>query len=160
MQANGLAHPPFDAIAYNSLAERSRDCESDTWTVAGGFADTKSGEERPTMAGTLVVNSSEILRSQQADTFRKTRDGGLPLVADRKLFPPCRPAAGENGPAVLGFHARAEAVRFRAVAVIRLKGAFRHCSSSLSISHADSAVAGGPDAIIQYRNMLISHPRP
>ena len=74
MQANGLAHPPFDAIAYNGFTERSRYGESDTRTVAAGFADTKSSEERPTVAGTLVINSSEILRSQQTDTFRKTRD--------------------------------------------------------------------------------------
>ena len=160
MEAYSLADTPLDTVPHDRFTDRARDSEADTRTVRLRLADTKSGEERPTMAGTLVVNSSEILRSQQADTFRKTRDGGLPLVADRKLFPPCRPAAGENGPAVLGFHARAEAVRFRAVAVIRLKGAFRHCSSSLSISHADSPVAGGPDAIIQYRNILISHPRP
>jgi hypothetical protein len=74
MQTNGLSHSPFDAIAYNGFTERSRHGESDTRTVAGGFADTKSSEERPTMAGTLVINSSEILRSQQTDTFRKTRD--------------------------------------------------------------------------------------
>lgn len=74
MQTNGLAHSPFDAIAYNGLTERSRYGESDTRTVAAGFADTKGGEERPTVAGALVINSSEILRSQQTDTFRKTRD--------------------------------------------------------------------------------------
>ena len=27
------------------------------------------------MTGTLVVDSSEIFRTQEADTFRKTRDG-------------------------------------------------------------------------------------
>jgi hypothetical protein len=130
MQANGLAHPPFDAVTYNRFAKRPRHGETDTGAVGSGFANTKSAEKGAAVTGTLVVNSSKVLRSQQTDTFRKTRDG-LPLVADGQLFAAGRAAAGENGPAVLGFHARAEAVCFRAVTIIRLKGAFRHCSSIL-----------------------------
>ena len=81
------------------------------------------------MPGTLIVNSSEILRTQQTDTFRKTRDGELPLVANREFFATSRAAASENGTPVLGFHAGAEAVSLGTVTIIRLKGTFRHCSS-------------------------------
>jgi hypothetical protein len=37
--------------------------------------EKEGSEQRPGIAGTLVVDSSEILRTQKADTFRKTRDG-------------------------------------------------------------------------------------
>ena len=73
MQANCLAQPPLDAIAHHGFSDRARDRKSDARPVAGGLTDTKSGEERPTVAGTLVVNSSEVLRSQQTDTFGKTK---------------------------------------------------------------------------------------
>jgi hypothetical protein len=53
----------------------------------------------------------------------------LPFVADSQLFAAGRAAARENGPAVLGFHARAKAVSFRAMAIIRLESTFRHFGS-------------------------------
>jgi hypothetical protein len=36
---------------------------------------------------------------------------------------------GQHGPPVLGFHPGAESVRLGAMAIIRLKGAFRHGDS-------------------------------
>jgi hypothetical protein len=39
------------------------------------FADAKSREQRAGIAGSLVVDPSEILRPQQTNTFRKTWDG-------------------------------------------------------------------------------------
>jgi hypothetical protein len=131
MQAHCFAQAPLDTIAHDGFTERARCCEADPRPVALRIPYTKSREQRSGMPGTLVVNSSEVLRSQKADTFRKTRDGGLPLVTDSQLLAALRPAAGKNGTAVLGFHPRAEAVCFCAVAIIRLKGTFRHFSSSI-----------------------------
>lgn len=129
MQAHRFAQAPLDPVAHHGFTERARQCETDPWTAALRLADTKSGEQRPTVAGTLIVNSSEVLRTKQADTFRKTSDGGLPLVTHSEFLAAGRPAARENGSSVLGFHPRTESVRFRAVAIIRLKSAFRHCCS-------------------------------
>jgi uncharacterized protein with von Willebrand factor type A (vWA) domain len=75
MQAHRFAQAPLDPVAHHGFTERARQCETDPWTAALRLADTKSGEQRPTVAGTLIVNSSEVLRTKQADTFRKTSDG-------------------------------------------------------------------------------------
>ena len=81
------------------------------------------------MAHALVVNSPEIFGTQQADTFGKTSDGELPFGADGELLSsPCA-APRDHRTAILGLHSRQESVRLRAVAVIRLKSAFRHCDS-------------------------------
>jgi len=73
--ANGFAESPFDAIAHDSLADRTRDGKADARSIRLRFADTESGEERARVASALVINSSEVFRSQQAYTFRKSRDG-------------------------------------------------------------------------------------
>ena len=137
VQAHRFAQAPLDSIAHDGFAERARSCEADPWPVALRLANTKSREQRSGTPGTLVVNSSEVLRSQKADTFRKTRDGELPLVTDSQLLAAGRPTAGKNGTAVLGFHPRAEAMCFSAVAIIRLKGTFRHCIPTSSIGYRD-----------------------
>ena len=54
----------------------------------------------------------------------------LPLGTDSEFFPAASPTAGEDGAAVLGLHTGAEAVGLRAVTIIRLKGTFRHFSST------------------------------
>jgi hypothetical protein len=131
MQANGLSEAPLDSVTHDGFADGARNREADAWTGSIGLADTKSGEEGAGVPGTLVVNSSEVLRTQQTDTFRKTRDGGLPLVADSELFAASRTATGKNGTPVLGFHTGTEAVGFGTVTVIRLKSTFRHCGSSI-----------------------------
>lgn len=105
MQAHCLSQAPLDAIAYDGFADRARNGETDTWAGGFGFADTKCGEQGTGMPGPLIVNSAEVLRTQQTDTFRKTRDGELPLVTDRELFAAGCAAAGKNGTPVLGFHA-------------------------------------------------------
>jgi hypothetical protein len=129
VQAHCLSHAPLDAIAYDRFADRARNCKSDTWADGFGFADTEGGEQGTGTPGTLIVDSSEILRTQQTDTFRKTRDGELPLVADREFFAASGAAAGENSAAVFGFHTRTEAVSLGTVTIIRLKGTFRHDDS-------------------------------
>jgi hypothetical protein len=145
MQAHCLSQAPFDSVAYDGLADRTRNCESDTWSVGFGFADTESGEQGSGTPGTLIVDSSEILRTQQTDTFRKTRDGELPLVADREFFAAGGAAAGENSAAVFGFHTGTEAVSLCTVTIIRLKGTFRHDDSIYQYS-----VGGGSAEVIEF----------
>ena len=60
----------------------------------------------------------------------------LPLGADRELFAPARAPAGQYRPSVLGFHAGPKPVRLGAVAIIRLKGAFRHERSNYYYSRS------------------------
>ena len=130
MKADGLAEAPLDAIAHHGIAERTGGGKADARSIGLQFMDAKGGEERAGVARSMVIDSSEILRSQQTDTFRKTRDGALPLGADGQLLAAPRPAAREHRTAVLGLHAGAESVSLRTVTIIRLKGAFRHFSSS------------------------------
>jgi hypothetical protein len=70
--AYGLAHTPLDTVAHHGLAERAGNRETNVWTIRLRLAYTKRREERTAEAATVVVNSSEIFGSQQADTFRKT----------------------------------------------------------------------------------------
>jgi hypothetical protein len=129
VEAHGLADPAFDAVTHNRLTDCARDSEPDVRTARFGFAQTKRGQQGTRHADPFVVNPSKILRSEDADTFRKAWDCKLPFVADGELFASGRATARENGPAVLGLHTRAESVSFRAVTVIRLKSTFRHLSS-------------------------------
>ena len=131
VEAHGLADAPLDAIAHHGFAERARAGEADTRPVGFEFANAESREEGARESGTLVVNSAEVFRTQQTDTFRKTRDGELPLGTDSQFLAAACAAAGENGASVLGLHTGAEPVRLGAVTIVRLKGTFRHFSSSL-----------------------------
>jgi hypothetical protein len=131
VKADRFADTPFDTVTHNRLTDGTRDSEADVGAVRLRLADTKSGEEGSGEPGTLVVNSSKVFGAQQTDTFRKTRDGVLPLGANGQFLAATGAAAGENGAAVLGLHTGAKPVRFGAVAIIRLKGTFRHFSSSI-----------------------------
>jgi hypothetical protein len=140
MQADGLADAPPDAVADHGLAEGSGRSEADMRPIGLRLADAERREERARETGTLIVNSSEVFRPQQTNTFRKSRDGALPFGADSELLAATGAAAREYGPAILGFHARPEPVRFGAVAIVRLKGTFRHLSStSFSIEQGGGA---------------------
>jgi hypothetical protein len=75
MQADGLADPPFDAVAHHRLAERPGDGETDTWTGRLLFANAESGKERTRKTEPVVIYPSKVLRPEDADTFRKTVDG-------------------------------------------------------------------------------------
>ena len=130
MEAHGLPDAPFDAVPRHGLAERAWRCEPDVRPDCLRFAEAKSREQRAGKPGALVIDSSEIFRSQEADTFRKTRDGALPLGTDGEFFPAPGPAARKHRAAIFGFHAGAKSVRLRAVTIIRLKGTFWHFSSS------------------------------
>jgi hypothetical protein len=124
--ADGLADAPPDPIPLDGFAERPRAGEADARPVGLVFADEERREQRTGVLDAGVIDPSKILGAQQADTFRKTSDTVLPLGTDREFLAAARAAAGENGASVLGFHPGAEPVRLRAMAVVRLIGAFRH----------------------------------
>ena len=75
MEADGLADAPLDTVAHHGLAERARHGETDARTAGCGSRTQNAAKRGPGEAGTFVINSSEIFRSQQTDTFRKTWDG-------------------------------------------------------------------------------------
>jgi len=130
VKADGLPEAPPDTIAHHGMAERTGHSKADSRPIGLRFKDAKGRKKRAGVTRSLVINSSEIFRSQQTDTFRKTSDGALPLGADSEFLAAARPAAGQHRAAVLGLHAGAEPVSLRTVTVIGLKSAFRHCSSS------------------------------
>jgi hypothetical protein len=130
VKADGLAEAPLDTIAHHGIAERTGRSKADSRPIGLRFMDAKGREERARVARSLVIDSSEIFRSQQTGTFRKTSDGALPLGADSEFLAAPRPAARQHRATVLGLHAGAESVSLRTVTIIRLKSAFRHFSSS------------------------------
>ena len=88
MEADRLPEAPLDAIPRHCLAQRARHSKADARTGALLFPDAEGREKRAGEPATLVINPSEVLRSQQTDTFRKTGDGKLPFGTDGELFPP------------------------------------------------------------------------
>lgn len=131
MEAHGLSDTAPDAVADDGFAEGPRSGKADVRPTGLRLADTEGRKQGACKTGALIIYSSEVFRSQQTDTFRKSRDGTLPFGADREFLAASRAAAGKNGAAVLGFHAAPEPVCLGAVAVIRLKSTFRHCGSSI-----------------------------
>jgi len=131
VEAHGLSDAPLDAVPRHGLTKGAGRCEPDMRAADLRIAEKKRREQRAGKLGALVIDSSEIFRSQEADTFRKTRDGALPLGTDGEFFPASGPAARKHRATILGLHAAAKSVRLRTVTIIRLKGAFRHFSSSI-----------------------------
>jgi hypothetical protein len=131
LETHGLPHAPPYAITRHGFAHRARYCKADARTARFRVAQAKSREQGTGKAATFIINFTEIFRPQDTDTFRKTWDGRLPFVADGEFLASSGAPAGEHGAAVLGFHPAAEAVRLDALAIIRLKSAFRHFSSSI-----------------------------
>jgi hypothetical protein len=131
MQAHGLADAAPNAVADHGFAKGPGSSEANVRPISLRLMDAKRSEERTRETGAPIVNSAEVFRSQQTDTFRKSRDGALPFGADREFLAAPRAAAGKDGPAVLGFHSGHKPVRLGAVAVVRLKSTFRHFSSSI-----------------------------
>ena len=125
----GFPHAPPYAIAHHGLADSAWNSEADARAIAPRLADAERRKERSGMTAALVVDSSEIMGTQQANTFRKTSDGELPLGADGELLAPACATPRKHGTAILRLHTRAEAMRLRAMTVIRLKSAFRHFGS-------------------------------
>jgi len=127
----GFADTPPDAVARHGLAERPGCRKPDPRPAVFALSKAECREEGTGKARPFVINSPEVFRSQQADTFRKTWDWKLPFVADRELFAAPGATAGQYGAPVLGLHTAAETVGLRAMAIIRLKSTFRHFSSSI-----------------------------
>jgi hypothetical protein len=131
LETHGLPHAPPYAIARHSFADRARYCKADARTARFRVPQAKSREEGTGKAATFIINFTEISRPQDTGTFRKTWDGRLPFVADGKFLSSSGATASKHGAAILGFHAAAETVRLDTLAIIRLKSAFRHFSSSI-----------------------------
>jgi hypothetical protein len=72
MAADGLADTPLDTVARHGLADRAGHRETNMGTVRLRLPDAERCEERATEAATVVIYSSKVFGSQQADTFRKT----------------------------------------------------------------------------------------
>jgi hypothetical protein len=130
LKPHGFADAPLDPVPRHGLAERPGRCESNARSAGFGFAKAERGKNRTGKSRSFVINSSEILRSQQADTFRKTWDGRLPLVADRELLTALRAPARQHSAPILGFHAAKEPVSLSAFPVVRLKSTFWHFALS------------------------------
>jgi hypothetical protein len=131
LKPHGFADAPLDPVAHHCLAERPGCCKSNARSAGFDLAKTERSEQRTGKARSFVIDSSEILRSQQADTFRKTWDGRLPFVADRELLTASGTPAGQYSAPILGFHAAKESVRLSALTIVRLKSTFRHSSPSI-----------------------------
>ena len=131
MQADGLADPSLDAISHHCFAEGARAGEADMGTFRLRFANAKCRKQGSGEPGSLVIYPAEVFGTQQTDTFRKTRDGVLPLGTNGQFLAPACAATGQNGASVLGLHPGAKPVRLGAVAVVRLKSTFRHVISSI-----------------------------
>ena len=129
--ADRLPHPAPDPVPHHGLTHRPRDSETDLRTVRLRLADEEGCKERTCKLGSLVINSAEVSGTQQANTFRKTGDGRLPLGADREFGPALSAAARQHGASILGRHAAAEAMRLGPAPVVRLKSTFRHSSSTI-----------------------------
>jgi hypothetical protein len=141
MKADGLADAPLDTVAQDRFPKGTRQREADARSRSGRLAQTESRKKRPRKADAFVVDSPEILRSQQTDTFGKTRTGRgvsrgalgarhLPLRADSEFFPASGATPRQDRTAVLGFHPAAKTVGLGTMAIVRLKSTFWHFSSS------------------------------
>jgi hypothetical protein len=68
----GFADTPPDAVARHGLAGRPGCGKPDPRSAVFDFTKAECREERTGKARPFVINSPEVFRSQQADTFRKT----------------------------------------------------------------------------------------
>ena len=130
LEADGLADTPLDAVAHHGFAEGAGGGEPDMRSIRLRFAHTEGREQGAGETGSVVIDASEIFRSQQAYTFGKTGDGTLPLGTDGQFFAASGPAARQHRAAILGFHTGEKAMRLGTMTIIRLKSTFRHLISS------------------------------
>ena len=131
MKADGFPHPPFNPVAHHGFAEGAGGGEPNMRSTRLRFAYAEGGEQGTGIAGTVIIDASEIFRSQEAYTFRKTGDGILPLGADGQFLAASGPAARQHRTAIFGLHTGKETMRLGTVTIVRLKGTFRHFSSSI-----------------------------
>ena len=74
MKADGLADAPPDPVAHHGFAERAGAGKSDAGAIGLRLTDAERREQRAGILRASIVDPAEILRTQQTDTFRKTRD--------------------------------------------------------------------------------------
>jgi len=94
VEADGLADPSFDSVSHHGLAEGARAGKADVGAFRLRFTDAKCRKEGSGEPGTLVIYPAEVFGTQQTDTFRKTRDGALPLGADGQFLAAAGAAPG------------------------------------------------------------------
>jgi hypothetical protein len=131
MQADGLADAPSNAIAHHCFPEGAGCRKPDMRSIRLRFAYAEGREEGTGETGSVVIDASEVFRSQQAYTFGKTWDGLLPLGTDGQFLTTPGPTARQDGTARFGFHTGEEAMRFGTMTIIRLKSTFRHVFSNI-----------------------------
>jgi len=71
MEADGFTHTPLDSVAHHGLAQGAGDGKTDAGTIRLRLSDAKSRKQGTGKPAALIINSSEILRTQDANTFRK-----------------------------------------------------------------------------------------
>jgi hypothetical protein len=138
VQADSLADTPPHTVPCHCFPQRTRNRETHARPCCSGLTQAESRKKRTRKTGAFVINSPEILRSQQADTFGKTVRAGrgiptrhlLPLGTDGELFPPSGATPCQHSPAIFRLHPAAEPMGFGAVTVIRLKRTFWHFGST------------------------------
>lgn len=90
-EPDGFAHAAPDAIARDGFAQSFGGRETDAWSGRRQFGKNESGKQGTGVTGPPVVNSSEIARSQQPDTFGKAwYSGYLSELTDSFLRPMAR----------------------------------------------------------------------
>jgi hypothetical protein len=75
MHADGFPDAPPETVAHHRAPQGARHGEAHARPVTRLPAQAEGREIRPGKPGTAVVNASEILGTQQANTFWKTGDG-------------------------------------------------------------------------------------
>jgi hypothetical protein len=78
VEAHRFADPPFDTVTHHGFTQGAGTSEADMRSVALLFKDAESREEGTGEPGALIVNTAEVFGTQEADTFRETRDGDYP----------------------------------------------------------------------------------
>ncbi len=72
-----FADTPADAVARHCFPDGAWQSETDPRAARIELPHAECGKEGSGEAGTLVINSAEVLGSQQTNTFRETRYGYL-----------------------------------------------------------------------------------
>jgi hypothetical protein len=107
VKADRFSDPPFDTVTHHGFAQGAGTGEADVRSIGIGFLDAECRKERAGESGTLVVNSAEILGTQEANTFRKTRYGDYPsLLTVNFLRPRARRRAKTARPFLVSMRER------------------------------------------------------
>jgi hypothetical protein len=144
VQPDRLPHPALHSIPYDGFAACARNRKSHSRAShfrTGHFAvgQAKCGEVLAGEAIAFVIYRAEVAPAQNAGALWEAESGpgdrdelaelgvsNVAFVAYGKLVAAFGPPPGKDGPAILGFHALAEAVSLGPLPIIRLKRTFWH----------------------------------